>query len=304
MNYNISKVGVPCQTPPFMVNLSVPHPPAFSYANSTHLSSNLTMVTGYINLGKFKKGEADLFYTNDMYKGWMRRLAKIRNFMVIFVEENITDAIFREARSYLPSSFTKIIHIKRNDLWGFKLENSIKNIYDAPCYPKFHPNTVMASYSCVMQSKYDMMGMAVQKNYFQTKYFSWVDIGCFRDQPENGPPFSLGLPKKFNEERVAYTEVYSRRTNVNCQDIVFNNLVWVGGPYFVGRGDVMLAWVTQYQSYVYNMLHSGLMSTDQQVIYCMFNARPQPSSVKIQVYKAQEEHHDWFTLGYLSKRNR
>lgn len=259
------------------------------------------MVTGYFNLGSFKKGDYK-YFTSDLFKGWMQRLGKIRNFMLIFVEDNTTDTIVRKVRSSLPPHFTKIIRIKRSSLWAFKIENTIRKIYEAPCYPKFHPNTVLASYSCVMHAKYDLMRMAVEKNYFRTKYFSWVDVGYFRDEPEGSSPFSLGLPKDFNEERVAYTEVYSRQSQMNCKEIVFKNLVWVGGGYFVGRGDVILTWVTQYQSYVYKMLRSGLMSTDQQVLYCMFNAKTHHASVKIQVYKAQNKYHDWFTLGYLSKK--
>ena len=224
--------------------------------------------------------------------------------MLMFVEDNTTYSTIRTVRSSLPSHWTQIICIKRSNLWAFKIEDAIKKIYAAPCYPKFHPNTVQPSYSCVMHAKYDLMRIAVQKNYFRTRYFSWLDVGYFRDEPEEGPPFFLGLPENFNEERVAYTEVYPRDPRKKCKEVVFENSVWVGGGYFVGRGDVILTWVTQYQSYVYSMLLSGLMSTDQQVLYCMFNAQTHPFSVNIQVYKAQKEYHDWFTLGYWSRKRK
>jgi hypothetical protein len=154
-----------------------------------------------------------------------------------------------------------------------------------------------------MHAKYDLMRLAVQRNYFETKYFGWMDVGYFRDEPKDGRPFSLGLPKNFDEQKIAFTEVYPRQPQLTSKQIVFQNLVWVGGGFFVGRGDVMLRWVGRYQSYVYKMLQSGLMSTDQQVIYSMFNDKLNSSSVKIQVYKADQAYHDWFTLGYLCKAN-
>ncbi|KXJ25054.1 hypothetical protein AC249_AIPGENE29247 [Exaiptasia diaphana] len=268
----------------------------WSSENSTS-SDNITVVSAYFNLGTFQKGSAEKRGENK-YKDWMKRLAQVQNSMVIYLENNETKNYLKTIRSGSLGSLTQFVEVNRGDLWAFGLQENISKIYANPNYPKHHPNTVLPEYSCAMHAKFEVMSHAVRNNFFKTKYFIWLDVGCFRDRRVDDKPFYLVRPPGFDPSRIAYTEMFSFDPKQTPRNIVLKNIVWVSGAFFVGRGDVMLRWVDQYKRQVHSLLKEGLMNTDQQTIYSMFTDKRNNNSVQIQAYRARGNY-PWFTLGYL-----
>ena len=82
-------------------------------------------------------------------------------------------------------------------------------------------------------------------------------------------------------------------------DIVRDNRVWVCGCFFLARWDVMLRWVAEYRAAVERLLDADVMSTDQQVIYALFNTM-QPRT-RFQLYRGDGRYNKWFHLGYLAR---
>lgn len=160
-----------------------------------------------------------------------------------------------------------------------------------------------------MHAKYEVMQRTIRENPFHTKYFSWLDIGLFRelvsvssvaDQAnQKCSKFRLTFPNNFSSDSVAYTQVYRRNAALTPKDIVYKNLVWVCGWYFVGESKVLYRWTQEYRNATMAMLADNLMSTDQQVIYALFNTmKPQ---TKIQTYVGDGRFDPWFHLGYISR---
>lgn len=139
-------------------------------------------------------------------------------------------------------------------------------------------------------------------NPFKTRYFSWVDVGCFRhltltnDTKVKVKPFNLYLPPNFNTDSVAYSEV-ARSHNLSALTIFMKNLVWLSGSFFVGSVDVLNVWVREYRLYAEHFISQGLSNTDQQVIYAMFNGYKPVT--RIQQYRGAVR--PWFYLSYLCK---
>lgn len=146
---------------------------------------------------------------------------------------------FRNIRSCLPANFTKIIKINRSELQSFQHFSDIDRIYSNPSYPKYSPNTVYPEYACAMHAKYDVLEMACVMNYFSTPYLAWVDIGLFRNLDETSyPPFKLVLPKKFNPEKIGFSQVWPF-VSVHTPDYIMKNkMIWVSGSMILATREV------------------------------------------------------------------
>ena len=268
----------------------------------------LTVVTGYFNLGSFQKSD-DKIFTNAIYRQWMTVFSSINNPVIVFMDTDSDLEFFAKVRSSLPSNLTKLIKVKRNETWAFSLEEKISKIFKQPGYPRHHPNTINPAYSMSMHAKYELMAIAIRDNPFRTKYFCWMDIGLFRrltsstsvENPEKPftPLFRLELPSNFLTNSVAYTQVYPRDSLLTLRQIIYDNEVWLCGCYFVGEGSTLMRWTQEYRRATMSMLENNLMSTDQQVIYYMFNElKP---TTNIQTYIGDNRFGKWFHLGYFSR---
>ena len=270
--------------------------------NDHSVSNEITLVTAYLDIGRFEKGESgSLFYDPYMYRRWMATFKFITNPVVAYFEDPIDVERFRIIRSSLPHNRTKIIQLRRQDTWAFSLEPSISRIFSQPSYPMHRPNTVNANYSCAMHSKYEFLTNSIHLNPFNTKYFAWTDVGYFREilHSPNRSKLHIRLPPKFNQSALAVNEVFSRNESMPITTIFHNNMVWLGGGFFIGTTELVLQWAEQYKHAVQEFLQRMLMNTDQQVIYSWFNLCK--NTVPIKIYKHDGRYNSWFHLGYICK---
>lgn len=286
-------------------NSTVPqYVPSF---NLSTLTEDVTVVTAYFNLGSFVKGMSDVYGTK-LYHHWMTVFARITNPVVFYVDTDNEANLFSIIRSHQPKNRTRIVRVDRKDLWSFSLVPYIEEIYNQPYFPKHHPNTVRPDYSAAMHAKYELIHRTIHRNPFQTKYISWLDIGLFRGlvpatatpSVPGGPPFHLDLPQNLGSDKIGYTEVYRRDSSLDLGQIISGNYVWICGCFFIGRVDVMFRWVVEYMSAVEQMIGEHWMSTDQQVIYWIYNKGLH--STLIQTFVSENDYYNsWFYLGYLSR---
>ena len=154
-------------------------------------------------------------------------------------------------------------------MWSFGLVPEIARIFRKPGYPKHRPNTVVPNYSAAMHAKYEVMQSAIKENPFKTRYFCWLDIGLFRDLTDgdhdsiripNVPNdslkfeqfstdrFSIYLPPGLEPSSVAYQQVWDdRNKDASVEQIVYENMVWVCGCFFIAEASVMYRWTEEYK---------------------------------------------------------
>lgn len=178
----------------------------------------------------------------------MRIFKRIDNNMIIYIEDHDHQAYLQVLRKDLMHK-TKIVMINRDELDSFKYKIRISKIFQQKGYPQYHPNTVYPEYVCAMHAKYELMRKSVVDNPYKSRYFAWIDIGLFREmvpinsQPSSQEPlFSIHLPPQFDPKAVAYTEVNPRRPYLIPSDIIYANLVWVCGCYFIASAETMFRW--------------------------------------------------------------
>lgn len=263
-----------------------------------YLRDDLTIVTGFINIGEFQKGGA-AYYTPAKYYGWMSVFEFIKNPLVVFVENDGDRNLFLSMRASLPANLTRVHVIKREELWSYvTLLPNTTRLFAKPEYPKHPPNTVIPEYSCIMHAKYEMMLRTALENPFGTRHLAWLDIGLFRDMVSKNKTFELYLPPSFDPDKVAYEQVYNRNDE-SAKSIFYGNHVWVCGCFYLSRVSVMVKWTLAYMKYARYFLQRDLMNTDQQVIYAMFNVAEQ--RIQIQEYHGKSGYNPWFSLGYVCK---
>ncbi|ESP01296.1 hypothetical protein LOTGIDRAFT_157475 [Lottia gigantea] len=264
------------------------------------VSSEITIVTAYFNLGSFAKGRHQQ-YTPSKYKRWMSVFGRLQNPLIVFTDSADTVDTFKIIREKFPINDTKIFLVKRESLWSFSIANQIKNIFNQPDYPEIFPNTVNENYSCVMHAKFELVNKVINENLIKTKFVSWLDIGLYRHFVEESHNFRIRLPQNFDISKVAYSQVKEFDSSLKPMEVVSGNLVWVGGAMFMGKYDTMYLYTQDYMESVKKLLSIKVMSTDQQVIYSMylpsFKFRPR---VELQMYTTHSGD-DWFYLGYIVK---
>ena len=199
-----------------------------------------TIVTGYFKLNKAKA-------SHEKYNEWMQNMLSIDNPMVIFCDDKTYETI-HEMRKPLMEK-TVIVMTSFNDFYSFKYA---KNFAEHTKLDKeLHVGHNMFLYM-IWSEKSNFLKRAIEMDPFQTDYFIWVDIGCFR-RP-NTEFKHWPNPKRIEEiphDKVlllsvnAFTpaEFYNVRLD-SLPSFQFVNRI--GGTIFGGGKDVLLKWHTKY----------------------------------------------------------
>ncbi|CAH1792160.1 unnamed protein product [Owenia fusiformis] len=287
---------------------------------------DITLVTMYLNLGCFQKGKEKGKYvpklSKKLYDSWMPVFGKIANPTVMYCETDELEHEFKDYRKSMLSTATKVIQSDRSKLWSFTKQPAVEKIYGNPDYPHFHPNTI-AEYTCCMHAKYDVLEDAIENNFFNTKYYAWLDVGYFRDLATNPEKlakrknFKLMVPADFDPTKVAYCVVWPEEAKspfITTEKVFKENRTWIGGGYFLATGPVMLEWIKEYRRYVQKFLEMGLSNSDQQILFAMLHTEDEKPKVPVQLYTLENpgketdkggttrgRSNPWFYLGYLCK---
>ncbi|XP_052071665.1 uncharacterized protein LOC127709996 isoform X2 [Mytilus californianus] len=285
------------------VNYKEPIPPNLLEESEEYSSRNqskeITFVTAYFNLGKIVKGPFKTFNTHTYYR-WMKNYAFVYNDIILYTDLEDLAIKFKLERSHFPDHMTRIFLRKQNEFWAFGLKPKIEKIYNQSDYPKWYPNTVMASYSCAMHVKYDLIQKVIKEKLVNTKYLAWIDLGYFRGN-EKGI-FSLKPPQNIKDDHIAFVQI-DKYVDMTPKQIMFSNSVFLAGGLFIGRPQYLLLLVEDYKKAVEGLIAMNIMNTDQQVLYCMYSLKsPFQSRVPIQRYYSQSRFL-WFYLGDLCSEN-
>ena len=258
---------------------------------------DITIVTGYVNIGNFKNDLDKSTHTPGLYRKWLRHFEMIETPVVAYFTDDEDVNIFKKIRQ---GKSTYIVKVSKEGLWAFSLLDDIAKIYRQYSYPKHNPYTTVPEYTSAMHAKYEFMAKALKENPFKTNFFCWMDVGLFRNVTEPFQPaqtLDLKLPALFDEKRVAYSQINERK-DLTVEQIFHNNMVWVCGCIFMAKGTIMKKWIYEYMRYIDKFLMEGIINTDQQVLYGMYMSREE-RLVDIQVYPWHGQYHQWFENGYM-----
>ncbi|XP_021376649.1 uncharacterized protein LOC110465269 isoform X2 [Mizuhopecten yessoensis] len=269
-------------------------------------NKSLTVVSGYFDIGNFPKGSMASIRTPKKYEDWLRVFGRIQNPVILYTDSQAFATLFANIRNKT-KYLTKIIVINRDTLWSFQIMPKIAKLYSMPGYPKHYPNTFIPAYTALTHSKLPIVLDAIQKQYFSTDYYCWLDVGYFRDIVTRNKTFWLEVPNDFDPSKIGVTRVYnSKLTDIRPKTIIYGNLNWIGGGLFLGKPDVLVRFARQYKFAVMRYLNESLMNVEQHILYSMFTTeerKAHPLDVDVQLYipgtKNVMSGNPWFYLGYL-----
>lgn len=209
-----------------------------------------TIVTGYFQL-KFSKSP------DEKYKEWMKNMLAINNPMVIFCDEE-SEPIIRNMR-ISNKDFTVIIVTKYDEFYSYQYINHFYENYRIDTERNIGHNPFLYM---IWAEKTNFLKRAIELNPFQSDYFLWVDIGCFRKQNTeylNWPnPYkiaNLDKSKILLLSVVPFTPAELSTTSLsNLPSFQFVNRI--GATMFGGGIDALLNWHKLY----YNMLEFFIMT--------------------------------------------
>jgi len=276
----------------------------------------LTIVTAYFDIGKFRKDRRG-YRSSLLYRKWLTVFARIKNPVVAYFDNTTHAAFMRGLRLKHPK--THIVVVDRKTLWCFReMEPRIAKIFAQKGYPRHPPKTIMSKFPAAVHSKYELMRRTIRENPFHSAYIAWLDVGLFRGLAKHddissavsdSDLFQLAIPPDLNSSAVGYAVVYPRSFNPNLtsQAIVRGNIDWVCGCFFIGRVDVLFRWTSEFLTAVERMVSDNWISSDQQVITWLMmgegKTKIQPTT-QLQLYSdgGRSGVDPWFYLGYLAKK--
>jgi len=156
-----------------------------NYISSSN--NTLTIVTAYFKINRTRKIDytqgrnLESKSSDDLYKEWMKGILSYNGPMVIYCNKDSYNYIKKLRKNY-PE--TKIIKLEINELKAYKYfeNNEInKNEYVAMVWKESKSADINKKLYTIWNSKVDLLKQTVDENPFNTKYFSWYDIGYLRE---------------------------------------------------------------------------------------------------------------------------
>jgi hypothetical protein len=192
-----------------------------------------TIVTAYFQLSQSK-------HSHDKYTQWMQNMLCINNPMIIYCESDMVNTIMQFRSSQLEN--TRIIEIKFNEFYTFRYYSHFLEHMKMDTEWRVGHNILLYM---IWNEKSHFLKRAIEMNPFQTDYFLWTDIGCFRipnTKYINWPNISH-VPK----DKVLLLSVnpftsdeLSCHTIENVPSFQFANRI--GGTMFGGGKEILLKW--------------------------------------------------------------
>jgi len=177
---------------------------------------NLTIVTGYFKVNRtrsyesYTQGRKKMPKDSDgMYREWMKGLLSYKGPMIIFTDSD-TYSYIKRLRKDNPQ--TRIIKTRLEDLEAYKYfkDNKLNSKKYATMVWAEHTNPKVNKYLyTIWNSKFSLLKKAVEMNSFNTKYFSWFDIGYIREPNKNlGYDWPDKEKLKILDDKILFNIVY------------------------------------------------------------------------------------------------
>ena len=212
-------------------------------------------------------------HTNDNYKTWMKNmLVNIETPMIIYTDEESYDYIentrLNSSEKHGPHN-TQIIKMRMEDFYTYKYKDIWDKQWNLDPENSYHtPELYM-----IWAEKTNFLRKSIESNPFDSEFFLWCDIGCFRRRPFTSDITNMSVLKNWpNKDKIAtlpkdkilltqierftgnnekYKELRKDSSGLTVHKFP-HTLVFVGGTMFGGYKDTLLKWWDVY----YEMLEN------------------------------------------------
>lgn len=173
------------------------------------MDSEITLVTCFIDIGRgdWKTG---FKRDNQVYFNNAVRVLNLPHPMVIFTQPEYVDRI-REMRSKYASNQTRVVVREFNQLKYAERVDLIesimkKNLDLRPRNFRRCPEFYDPKYFILIHNKIHLLKEVAEKNYFNSRYFQWIDFGLHVDVCPELPKFEIDLYQPGRLRLVSFRE--------------------------------------------------------------------------------------------------
>jgi len=227
-----------------------------------------TIVTAYFQLPIAKK-------PHNQYIQWMKNMLIIETPMVVF-SDKASKPLIEQFRGNLPTYY---INIDFPDFYTYRYETTFyeHQLIDHEIGIGHNPQLYM-----IWNEKSHFLKQAADLNPFQTEYFLWVDIGCFREP--NTRYLQWPNPQKVEQlesNKMLMVQVYpfrsdelGKRTLETIPSFQYTNRI--GGTMFGGTKGAIEKWHKEYYEMLEHFIRIGrFIGKDQSIMNSVYLWKPQ-----------------------------
>lgn len=219
-----------------------------------------TIVTAYFQLKTAKA-------SHNTYVKWMQNMLAINNPMVIFCDSQSMPLI----QSMRNANNTIIIETKFNDFYSFKYSRAFAEHYAMDKEKNVGHNMFLYM---IWNEKSHFLKRAIELNPFNSEYFLWVDIGCFRvpnTQYINWPnPAKIATLNKSKVLMLSINPFTEQELN-SIELPSFQHSNRIGGCIFGGYKDALLIWHDKYYKMLEHFISIGrFIGKDQSIMNSVY----------------------------------
>lgn len=181
---------------------------------------NITLVTCYYNI--------DSKRDHKQYVKWMSNLLGNINIPLIVYCDSKSEKLIENITKINKNKFIKIIKYEIEDFFVNQYQNHFEYSYSIDIEKKIHSIELYK----VWNEKFNFIAKAIDINPFNSEYFYWIDIGCFRkkctglnyDKFNNWP--NLDILKNYTNKIILFqTKEFSNKDKIlDINGLVNNNL--------------------------------------------------------------------------------
>jgi len=236
-----------------------------------------TIVTAYFEIPRSK-------HTHELYDGWIKNMLSIDNPMVIFCCSKSYEKIKKIRENHL--SQTIIIPTSFEEFYTFRYFSVFEEQQKMDMETSIGHNTYLYM---IWNEKIHFLKRALEMDPFQTDYFLWVDMGCFRESLK--PAYQKWpCPKKIaqlEKNKVTLMEVhpfsdyekygiksleqlpcYDRNEYNTRNNFLINH---ISASIFGGNKKALLEWHEKYFNLLeYFISQNRFIGKDQSIMNCLY----------------------------------
>lgn len=217
-----------------------------------------TIVSCYFKLNKSK-------VSHEKYLQWMQNMLIIDNPMIIFCDLSSSHIIHSFRKDKM--DITRIIITEFTDFYSYRYFKNFNIQQNMDKEINIGHNTYLYM---VWSEKSNFLKRAIELDPFNTEYFLWVDIGCFRIPNKD----FIKWPNINNvpNDKVLLLSVYSftnDELNVKTYDDIpnFQFTNRIGASIFGGGKKILLEWHTKYYDMIELFILTGkFIGKDQSIM--------------------------------------
>ena len=223
--------------------------------------NNLTIITGYLNIRIKRPAKSNTINQTYDYIEKSRGTLQIPQSMVIYCSEELIDDVHKIRKEAGLLNKTKIIKITlENNLYmADKLEKIRKNV------AKNNPPYDIPEYILAVNSRYGYIQSAIEKNYFNTDYFAWVDFSA--SHIVNIPPNKIIEPPSHDKVRIGWIARHSNN------QFVYNHHC-LGGGIFSGHKEIMMELIKLHHLEFVKLTDMGYNINDDKLLFIIMEQNP------------------------------